>query len=208
MRCEHLNVRSLSEPLNNEIELVDRIVSPRIHAKLFDLKVDVLLDSGSLTIFVAVGKKTTVIKKQIRLTLKIGTLSISYPFLVDPGLSTDVLTGIDWIFENKGIVDCYNKKIHLLGQELTNDDVTFKTNIESNLRALKLVKANEGYWYSFSETMNKAKLMIVREIQHVAHSIINVMLGTVNRVFNNDALGDVKNSNGRNCEYDSFSGHK
>ena len=107
----------------NAGEMLARMTSPRIHAMIADKKVAVLLDSGSeitcvaedfyleikkhidllelpvtnLTVYVAVGKKHTTIKRQVQIGLAIGEYEITHPFLVVPGLSTEILVGVDWL---------------------------------------------------------------------------------------------------------------
>ena len=76
----------------------------------------------------------------------------------------------------------------MLGTELTNNNITFEVNRGNNPRAIKLVIENEGYRYKFLETMNNGQLTIYREIQNLAHSIIKMMLGAVNRVCDNITL--------------------
>ena len=57
-----------------------------------------------LLIFVVVGRKTTAIKRQVQITIKINGKNLTFPFLVVPDLSVDIIVGIDWIEKHGGFI--------------------------------------------------------------------------------------------------------
>lgn len=149
-----------------------KVSSPRILAKISEIGVNVLVDSGSevtalseqfyeelktrgkiielpvsnLTVSVAVGKKVTTIRRQIQLTLDIGTLKLSSPFLVVPGLTTNVLVGIDWLTKFKGVIDTEKQCIKLEGDVLPNELVTFHMAREKS-SSCRVIEINSMNWY-------------------------------------------------------------
>lgn len=150
-----------------------KVASPRIRAKIEDHEVAVLVDSGSevtvisesfysslgkefkivelpvsnVTVNVAVGNKSTVIKRQVQLALQIGTEVFESPFLVVPGLATNVLVGIDWLLRFKCIIDVGNQRIRLDGRDLPDELVTFRMSREVKA-ACRIIQTQGQLWYS------------------------------------------------------------
>ena len=107
-----------------------------------------------------------------------------------PGLSTEVLFGIDWIFQNKGIIDCVNRTIYLCECKLNAKSVSFE-NSEFNRvnKSIKMMYVNQTYWYNFSDTWNNAGRQLLHQMCNMTSAAINVMLGAVEKIF----AGDRKN---------------
>lgn len=164
------DVEPEKETVLSEIE--SKIVSPRIRAVIEGHEVAVLVDSGSevtalsekfynelknkfkliklpvsnLTVSVAVGNKNTSIKRQVQLTLKIGERNLTSPFLVVPGLATDVLVGIDWLSRFKCVIDIENQRIRMGGEELSDSIVTFRMTRDKKV-ACRLLQTNDFLLY-------------------------------------------------------------
>ena len=146
-------------PVENQAsdELQTRIVSPRVNIRIFDCEYPALLDSGSevtcvsetlvnelvnkgklvklpvsnLSLCVAVGGKATTIKQQVQIACKIEEKSSEFPFLIVPGLATDILIGMDWLDAFGCIIDLENKRINLQGEYLPKGLVSFSASRES-----------------------------------------------------------------------------
>ncbi|XP_043481228.1 uncharacterized protein LOC122510544 isoform X2 [Leptopilina heterotoma] len=155
----------------NEIssEIETKIVSPRIRATIENHEVAVLVDSGSevtaisenfynslkkhtkiielpvsnITVSVAVGKKSTTIRRQVQLTLKIENNNFVAPFLIVPGLATNVLVGINWLLKFKCMIDIENQKIQIAGNFLPESLVTFKMSEKREINCRIVTATNE-----------------------------------------------------------------
>lgn len=159
----------------NDLEI--KIVSPRIKANIGDCEIAVLVDCGSevtavsenfydqlktnikiaelpvsnLTVNVAVGNKSTTIKRQIQLKLCIGKEVLESPFLVIPGLDTNVLVGIDWLSRFKCVIDVGNKKIKVGGKELPDSLVSFRMSHKTKTMC-RVIHASGLFWYNADMT--------------------------------------------------------
>ena len=71
------------------------------------------LPTNSIYIATAIGKKATIIRKQILLEMTINDDTFSYPFLVIPYLSTNVILGHDWFIQNNIVLN-FIRKMKLL----------------------------------------------------------------------------------------------
>lgn len=152
--------------------LKTKIVSPRIRAIIGENEVPILVDSGSevtviseafynnlkinsqlvelpvnnVTVNVAVGNKSTTIRRQVQLSLEIDNEKMIFPFLVVPGLSTNALVGIDWMLRFKCVIDVANQRIKLGEKELPDDSVTFRMAREVKA-ACRLIQTQGRLWY-------------------------------------------------------------
>lgn len=149
-----------------------RIVSPRILSTVNDNKVAILVDTGSeitciseafylelrqmkkkmvelpvsnLTVWLAIGKKRTTIKKQVQLSVKVGDLEIENIFLVVPGLSTKVLYGMDWVYQSACVIDLENKKMRVMGYDLPEELVLYKAKKKDNAARCAVILLDESY---------------------------------------------------------------
>lgn len=102
---------------------------------------------SNLTVSVAVGSKSTSIKRQVQLTLNIGEHQLTSPFLVVPGLTTDVLVGIDWLSRFKCIIDVENQRIRMKGEELPNSIVTFRMARDKKIPCI-LLQVNDPLFFN------------------------------------------------------------
>ena len=70
-----------------------------LHGKFTELPV------SGVSLFTAVGRRPTTIKKQISLEVEIGNIRLPTNFLVVPGLSNQIILGNDWLLRNGVRVD-------------------------------------------------------------------------------------------------------
>lgn len=181
------------ETVVNEVDT--RIVSPRIRAVIEGHEVAVLIDSGSevtvvsekfynelkneykivelpvsnLNVSVAVGSKNIAIKRQVQLTLNIGNNKLTSPFLVVPGLATDVLVGIDWLSRFRCIIDVENQRIRVRGEELPDSIVTFRMAREKKV-ACRLLQVNDF----LSVDVNEAWYQLDVQRKNIRENISNL----------------------------------
>ena len=128
-----------------------RMVSPCIEVEVLQRRAYVLVDTGSevlcisenlynelrnecplielpvcnMSVYVAVGRKATPIRKQIQLTMNIDKHQVNAPFLVVSGLPTEIIVGIDWLNNNKVTVDIEHRRVELLGEYLPQNIISF-----------------------------------------------------------------------------------
>lgn len=163
------------EPSNEENKNhIMRAVSPKIIIDIDNKEYEMMIDSGSeitcisedlynefkkdknlielpvsnIVVYGAVGRKTTTIRKQIQLKIKIGGQEINFPFLVVPGLSTKLIGGVDWQSQFKMIIDFEKNNIIFNGENLPKNKICFHaTNVEETARVCVLVQGKEGLYY-------------------------------------------------------------
>lgn len=157
-----------------------KIVSPRIRVKIGEIEIPILVDSGSevtvisevfynqlkvnsrvvelpvnnVTVNVAVGNKSTVIKRQVQLLLEIDGETLEFPFLVVPGLSTEVLVGIDWMSRYKCVIDVANQRIRLGEKDLSDKVVTFRMAREVKA-ACRFIRTQGILWYDINGSQGR-----------------------------------------------------
>lgn len=159
---------SIEEQNKNQ---VPRVISPRILVAIDDVEYEMLIDSGSeitciseefyndlkkdrnlvelpvsnIAVYGAVSKKTTTIKKQIQLTIKIGEHEINFPFLVVPGLSTKLIGGADWQSKFNLIIDFEKYNIVFQGVKLPRIKcLFFAKSVVEGARICTLVRDRDG----------------------------------------------------------------
>ena len=130
----------------------DRITSPRMRVSVQSREISALIDSGSditcvseqfyesmkscldmpvlpvsyLVVFVAAGKKTITIRKKVQITIKFWKFGITHAYLVVPGLTTDVIIGVDFLKKYGGIINFKNETFELCGEKIPSDLICYK----------------------------------------------------------------------------------
>lgn len=159
---------------DGEKNYVMRVVSPKMLIDIDDKEYEMMIDTGSeitcisedlynefkkgkkiielpvsnIAVYGAVGRKTTTIRKQIQLTIKVGDQEIQFPFLVVPGLSTKLIGGVDWQSKFKMSIDFEKNNIIFNGKKLPKNKISFySTKSEETARVCVLVQGKEGLYY-------------------------------------------------------------
>lgn len=83
------------------------------------------LPVNNMSVYVAVENKATTIKRQTRLAVKINESTFDPTLLVIPGLSSEIIIGMDWLDSHRGTVDVEFKTIRIAGKILPKHLVTF-----------------------------------------------------------------------------------
>ena len=142
------------EQNDRDLENHSRLISPRLLIKIQDKVIPMLVDSGSdvtclservyselkdkgklaelpvssVNIFVATGRKSITIRKQVQVTILVDKQEITHAYLVVPGLKADVIVGTDWLKSNKVVIDFESEAISIHGKKLPNELVCFRLN--------------------------------------------------------------------------------
>ena len=137
----------------------DRIISPRMRVSVQSREISALIDSGSditcvseqfyesmkscvdmpvlpvsnLVIFVAAGRKTITIRKMVQITIKFWKFEITHAYLVVPGLTTDVIIGVDFLKKYGGVINFKNETFKLWGEKIPSDLICYKLSDSSQI---------------------------------------------------------------------------
>ena len=166
----------------------ERTISPRIQVSIFSRKVVVLIDTGSditcvsesfynaikqqqyvpelpvtnFNISVAAGKKTIGIRKKLMLPIKFWKFELDYTYLVVPGLTTEIIIGVDFLKKYGGVIDFRHETFELCGEKIPDTLVQYKVNSGSNdERAsyslqIRVISSDEEVTVSYKGTMSNA----------------------------------------------------
>lgn len=86
------------------------------HFKLVDLPVT------NIIVTTAIGKKPTSVKKQVYLEIAFGTCVLTATFLVVPFLTSYLILGNDWLYDNKVIID-YKRRLLTVNDYIVSDNL-------------------------------------------------------------------------------------
>lgn len=136
---------------NKEMASQRHPICPRLILSLFAVPTRALIDTGSqitgisesfykylsmhgrfdelpvsnVTLYTAIGRKATVIKKQISCDISVGDFNFHSSFLVIPNLSNSIILGNDWLTTNRVVIN-YNKFEFLIqGRRVPDQWVSF-----------------------------------------------------------------------------------
>lgn len=87
------------------------------------------LPTTNMQVITAISQKKTTIKKQIRVTFHISTMKYDSIFLIIPHLSSKIIFGNDWLFNNKIVLDYEKESIIIDGKMCDGDQVIFGSNL-------------------------------------------------------------------------------
>lgn len=117
-------------------------VSEKFYDRLSRLKV-LELPVSNTTVSVAIGAKTTVVKKQLSLTCEINQKKFTHEFLVVPSLSSHMILGVDWLMKFKCLINFGKKSIIIDGEEISPVNTSFYVKREistKNCSVVNLIK--------------------------------------------------------------------
>lgn len=132
---------------------------PRIIISLFSVPILALIDTGSqittiseelyqylslhgkvtelplsnVSIYAAIGKSSTNIKKQIFYDFMIGENKISSCFLVVPKLSAQIILGNDWLLRNDSVIDYKTRSIVINETIVPQNVIRFESSLSDDL---------------------------------------------------------------------------
>lgn len=178
----------------------------------------------NVSVYGALGNKPTTIRKQVQLSIKVGDNEVIFPFLVVPGLSSQLIAGTDWQAQFKMIIDYELKAIKFQGKYLSGDSVIFHVaQVKNSIRACNVLRLEGDMWYKRhdqddigaqddSSDYPKFQNRISSEINNVEINVLNkenpIRINNTND-FGNESLGEVcseieyedKESNIRSVEH-------
>lgn len=142
---------------------------------------------ANVTIHGAVSSKQTTIKKQIQLLVWIDGQEMRFPFLVIPGLATEIIAGTDWQMHFAMIVDYEEKRIKFCGKYLPDNQVHFFMEPIANvIRYCQYLRINNKLWYNWVEESE----------------IVKDQCLVVSTFYSNEEMGDEKMNDFEHTELD------
>lgn len=132
--CPRVTLSIFSVPMKALVDTGSQItaISESYYAYLKQHGNFVILPVTNIRLFTAIGKKPTVIKKQVACDVRIDGRKISSQFLVVPNLSNDMIIGNDWLLKNRVVIDYDKLGITVDGIELNNSAIQFGNIVEKH----------------------------------------------------------------------------
>lgn len=132
--CPQMIISIFSVPVSSLIDTGSQITAVSedfykyitLHGKVTELPV------SNLSLFTAIGKNPTTIKKQIMVEIAIGDKKYSTGFLVVSKLSNSIILGNDWFLTNNVIIDYKNCGIAINEFRVPCDFIRFDKSVSEN----------------------------------------------------------------------------
>ena len=129
-------------------------------SKLLELPV------ANVVVSVAIGRKTTSVKKQVQIEFVIDKMDITQIFLVVPFLTSQIILGNDFLFKNGIIIDYWNNQIKIKNVIVSDDLVLFDRSglermllgKEDDVTCIYIINKEQNILYNKTESNKKQRL--------------------------------------------------
>ena len=195
--------------------------SPHLQIKIFNHDVWALLDTGSqitavsdtfynkliegnqiselpvtnMVVSTAIGKKGTVIKRQILLEFHIGKYVNIHTFLVIPHLSSEIILGNDWCCKNGLVIDYYERNIRLQKVVIPTSLMRFEGNSSDKI----ILSKSKETTYIYIIKINELSINLVDEIiNDYDNEILNINKNACEIKCDNNGNSEHNNNSNKN----------
>lgn len=119
---------------------------------------------ASVSVHGAVAGKKVTVKKQIQLSMQVCSQDVCFPFLVIPGLSMQLIVGIDWQMHFGMVIDCERERIKFKGEYLPENRFKFYLKPMKNVTLFcHRIRLNKNLWYKYIDNDNNPSRVVKKK---------------------------------------------